>query len=101
MITIDLDNGSLTFGSFFQNFSSNFGSGSFSIRNISYGGPNVFDPLIHNISVESGNILTLGGPTLSDAIPFGDYFAELVYSSGGEGIYMIYNSSLTLEMVLQ
>lgn len=85
MTTIDLDNGSLTFGSFFQNFSSNFGSsGSFSIRNISYGGPNVFDPLIHNISVESGNILTLGGPTLSDAIPFGDYFAELVYSSGGE-----------------
>lgn len=85
MTTIDLDNGSLTFGSFFQNFSSNFGSGgSFSIRNISYNGPNVFDPLIHNISVESGNILTLGGPTLSDAIPFGDYFADLVYSSGGE-----------------
>ena len=85
MTTIDLDNGSLTFGSFFQNFSSNFGSsGSFGIRNISYNGPNVFDPLIHNISVESGNIITLGGPTLSDAIPFGDYFAELVYSSGGE-----------------
>lgn len=85
MTTIDLDNGSLTFGSFFQNFSSNFGSsGSFSIRNISYNGPNVFDPLIHNITIESGNILTLGGPTLSDAIPFGDYFAELVYSSGGE-----------------
>ena len=28
--------------------------------------------------------MTLGGPNLSDAIPFGDYFGELVYSSGGQ-----------------
>ena len=85
MTTIDLDNGSLTFGAFFQNFSTVYGTGgNFSIRNISYNGPNVFDPLIHNISIEAGNILTLGGPNLSDAIPFGDYFGELVYSSGGE-----------------
>ena len=85
MTTIDLDNGSLTFGAFFQNFSAVYGAGgNFSVRNISYSGPNVFDPNIHNISIEPGNILTLGGPNLSDAIPFGDYFGELVYSSGGQ-----------------
>ena len=85
MTTVDLDNGSLTFGAFFQNFSTIYGAGgNFSVRNISYSGPNVFDPNIHNISIEPGNILTLGGPNLSDAIPFGDYFGELVYSSGGE-----------------
>ena len=85
MTTVDLDNGSLTFGAFFQNFSTVYGTGgNFSVRNISYSGPNVFDPNIHNISIEPGNILTLGGPNLSDAIPFGDYFGELVYSSGGE-----------------
>ena len=85
MTTIDLDNGSLTFGAFFQNFSTVYGAGgNFSVRNISYIGPNVFDPNIHNISIEPGNILTLGGPNLSDAIPFGDYFGELVYSSGGQ-----------------
>ncbi len=68
MVTIDLDGPanndytSFGFGTFFQDFVAEYGSGgTFSLQNISYTGMNSYDPALHNLSIEPGNILTLGG----------------------------------------
>jgi len=89
--TVDLDgagNNDYTtfgFGPFFQDFVALNGSGgTFSLQNISYSGPFTYDPAIHNISIEPGNVLTVGGPGVNDGIPQGDYEATLIYSAGGE-----------------
>lgn len=89
--TVDLDgagNNDYTtfgFGTFFQDFVARNGSGgTFSLQNISYNGPSIYDPAIHNISIEPGNVLTVGGPGVNDGVPQGDYQATLIYSAGGE-----------------
>ena len=89
--TVDLDgagNNDYTtfgFGVFFQDFVARNGSGgTFSLQNISYSGPSIYDPSIHNISIEPGNVLTVGGPGVNDGVPQGDYQATLIYSAGGE-----------------
>lgn len=89
--TVDLDgagNNDYTtfgFGAFFQDFVTRNGSGgTFSLQNISYSGPFTYDPAIHNISIEPGNVLTVGGPGVNDGVPQGDYDATLIYSVGGE-----------------
>ena len=91
MASVDLDGAgnndyaTFGFGGFFQNFVATHGSGgTFALQNITYTGPNSYDPNIHNLSIEPGNILTVGGPGLNDGVPQGDYFAELVYTVGGE-----------------
>lgn len=91
MVTIDLDGPanndytSFGFGTFFQDFVAEYGSGgTFSLQNISYTGMNSYDPALHNLSIEPGNILTLGGPNLADGLPTGDYNATLIYSVNGE-----------------
>ena len=91
MVTIDLDGPanndytSFGFGTFFQDFVAEYGSGgTFSLQNISYTGMNSYDPALHNLSIEAGNILTLGGPNLADGLPTGDYNATLIYSVNGK-----------------
>ena len=91
MVTIDLDGPanndytSFGFGAFFQNFVAEYGSGgTFSLQNVTYTGVNTYDPALHNLSIEPGNILTLGGPALADGLPTGDYNATLIYSVNGE-----------------
>jgi len=88
--TVDLDGAgndytTFGFGAFFQDFVTRNGSGgTFSLQNISYNGPFTYDPAIHNISIEPGNVLTVGGPGVNDGVPQGDYDATLIYSVGGE-----------------
>ena len=93
MASVDLDGAgnndyaSFGFGAFFQNFVATHGSGgTFSIQNITHTdiGLGSYDPALHNISIESGNVLMLGGPGANDGIPQGDYFADLVYTVSGE-----------------
>ena len=101
MASVDLDGAgnndyvTFGFGAFFQSFVAAQGSGgTFSLQNITHTdiGLGSYDPALHNISIEAGNILTVGGPLAGDGVPQGDYFADLVYTVGGESF--TYNTQL-------